>query len=39
MEGPIVGVYGIIIMFAMLFLLKIPAGFTMALSGFSELPM
>lgn len=34
MEGPIVGIYGIIIMFAVLFLLKIPAAFTMALVGF-----
>ena len=34
MEGPIVGVYGIAIMFAVLFLFKIPAGFTMALIGF-----
>jgi C4-dicarboxylate transporter DctM subunit len=34
MEGPIVGVYGIGIMFAVLFLFKIPAGFTMALVGF-----
>lgn len=34
MEGPIVGVYGIIIMFATLFLLRIPAGFTMAIIGF-----
>jgi C4-dicarboxylate transporter DctM subunit len=34
MEGPIVGVYGIAIMFAVLFLFKIPAGFTMALVGF-----
>ena len=34
MEGPIVGVYGIIIMFTILFLLKIPAAFTMALVGF-----
>ena len=34
MDGPIVGVYGIIIMFAILFLLKIPAAFTMALVGF-----
>jgi tripartite ATP-independent transporter DctM subunit len=34
MEGPIVGVYGIILMFAILFFLKIPAGFTMALVGF-----
>jgi tripartite ATP-independent transporter DctM subunit len=34
MEGPIVGVYGIVIMFAVLFLFRIPAGFTMALVGF-----
>lgn len=34
MEGPMVGVYGIAIMFAVLFLFKIPAGFTMALVGF-----
>jgi C4-dicarboxylate transporter DctM subunit len=34
MEGPIVGVIGIIIMFAVLFLLKIPAGFVMAMVGF-----
>ncbi len=34
MDGPIVGVYGIIIMFLVLFLLRIPAGFTMALVGF-----
>jgi C4-dicarboxylate transporter DctM subunit len=34
MDGPIVGVYGIIFMFAVLFLLKIPAAFTMALVGF-----
>jgi C4-dicarboxylate transporter, DctM subunit len=34
MDGPIVGVYGIIIMFAILFLFKIPAAFTMALVGF-----
>ncbi len=34
MDGPIVGVYGIIIMFAVLFLLKIPAAFTMAMVGF-----
>jgi C4-dicarboxylate transporter DctM subunit len=34
MEGPIVGVYGIIAMFLVLFLLKIPAAFTMALVGF-----
>jgi C4-dicarboxylate transporter DctM subunit len=34
MEGPILGVYGIIIMFAILFLTKIPAAFVMALVGF-----
>jgi tripartite ATP-independent transporter DctM subunit len=34
MEGPIVGVIGIIIMFAVLFLFKIPAGFVMAMVGF-----
>jgi C4-dicarboxylate transporter, DctM subunit len=34
MDGPIIGVYGIIVMFAILFLLKIPAAFTMALVGF-----
>ncbi len=34
MEGPIVGVYGIIVMFFVLFLLRIPVGFTMALVGF-----
>lgn len=34
MSGPIVGVYGILIMFAVLFLLRIPAAFTMALVGF-----
>src|SRR3990172_5353609 len=34
MEGPIVGVYGILFMFLVLFLLKIPVGFTMALVGF-----
>jgi tripartite ATP-independent transporter DctM subunit len=34
MDGPLVGVYGIIIMFLVLFLLRIPAGFTMALVGF-----
>jgi C4-dicarboxylate transporter DctM subunit len=34
MEGPIVGVYGIILMFIILFLLRIPVGFTMALVGF-----
>jgi len=34
MDGPIVGVIGIIIMFAVLFLLNIPAGFVMAIIGF-----
>ena len=34
MDGPVVGIYGIIVMFAILFLFKIPAGFTMALVGF-----
>ncbi|HVN22437.1 MAG TPA: TRAP transporter large permease [Syntrophorhabdales bacterium] len=34
MQGPIVGVYGIVIMFAVLFLFRIPAGFTMAIVGF-----
>ncbi|OPY81771.1 MAG: Sialic acid TRAP transporter permease protein SiaT [Syntrophorhabdus sp. PtaU1.Bin153] len=34
MEGPVVGIYGIIVMFTILFLLKIPAAFTMALVGF-----
>jgi tripartite ATP-independent transporter DctM subunit len=34
MSGPIVGVYGIIIMFAVLFLFRIPAAFTMAMVGF-----
>ncbi len=34
MEGPIIGVYGIMVMFATLFLLRIPAGFTMAIIGF-----
>jgi C4-dicarboxylate transporter, DctM subunit len=34
MDGPVVGIIGIFIMFATLFLLKIPAGFTMALVGF-----
>lgn len=34
MSGPIVGVYGILIMFAVLFLLRIPAAFTMAMVGF-----
>jgi C4-dicarboxylate transporter DctM subunit len=34
MEGPIVALYGIIIMFLILFLFRVPAGFTMALVGF-----
>jgi C4-dicarboxylate transporter, DctM subunit len=34
MEGPIVGVYGIAIMFLVLFLFRIPAAFTMAIIGF-----
>ena len=35
MEGPIVGVIGIVVMFAVLFLLRIPAAFTMAIVGFA----
>lgn len=35
MEGPIVGVTGIAVMFATLFLLRIPAAFTMAIVGFA----
>src|SRR4030043_1280726 len=34
MEGPIVGVSGLLLMFVVLFLLRIPVGFTMALVGF-----
>lgn len=34
LSGPIVGVYGILCMFLVLFLLRIPVGFTMALIGF-----
>ena len=34
MEGPIVGVYGIGIMFLVLFLFRIPAAFTMGIIGF-----
>ncbi len=34
MDGPILGIIGIVIMFTALFLLKIPAGFTMMLVGF-----
>ncbi|MEW6116108.1 MAG: TRAP transporter large permease [Nitrospirota bacterium] len=35
MSGPLVGIWGIVIMFAVLFLLRIPAAFTMALVGFA----
>lgn len=34
MSGPTVGIVGIVVMFAMLFLLRIPAGVTMAVVGF-----
>lgn len=34
MNEAMIGVYGIVIMFAVLFLLRIPAGFTMAIVGF-----
>jgi len=34
MSGPIVGVIGILVMFAVLFLFRIPAAFTMMLVGF-----
>ncbi len=34
MQGPMVGIYGILFMFFVLFLLRIPVGFTMALVGF-----
>jgi len=34
MNGPIVGVYGIVFMFAVLFLFRIPAAFAMAIVGF-----
>ena len=34
MSGPLLGVAGIAVMFATLFLLRIPAGFTMAIVGF-----
>jgi tripartite ATP-independent transporter DctM subunit len=34
MSGPIVGVFGIVIMFAVLLLFRIPAGYTMAIVGF-----
>lgn len=35
MSGPIVGVYGIAVMFFILFVLRVPAAFTMALVGFA----
>jgi len=34
MSGPIVGVFGILIMFTVLLLFRIPAGYTMAIVGF-----
>ncbi len=34
MSGPIVGVFGILVMFVVLLLCRIPAGYTMALVGF-----
>ncbi|MCX8069014.1 MAG: TRAP transporter permease, partial [Thermodesulfovibrionales bacterium] len=34
MSGPVVGIYGILIMFAVLFILRMPAAVTMALVGF-----
>ena len=34
MSGPLLGVAGIAVMFTALFLLRIPAGFTMAIVGF-----
>lgn len=34
MSGPIVGVFGIFVMFAALLLFRIPAGYTMAIVGF-----
>jgi len=34
MEGPIVALYGIVVMFIILFIFRVPAGFTMALVGF-----
>ncbi|MBI5443045.1 MAG: TRAP transporter large permease [Deltaproteobacteria bacterium] len=34
MEGPVVGVFGIVAMFGALFFLRLPAGFTMAIVGF-----
>ena len=34
MSGPIVGVIGFFVMFAVLFVLRIPAAFTMMIVGF-----
>lgn len=34
MSGPIVGVIGILVMFAVLFILRLPAAFTMMIVGF-----
>jgi len=34
MSGPIVGVIGIFVMFAVLFVLRLPAAFTMMIVGF-----
>lgn len=34
MSGPIIGVFGIVIMFAALLLFRLPAGYTMAIVGF-----
>jgi len=34
MSGPIVGVFGILVMFVVLLLFRIPAGYTMAIVGF-----
>ena len=34
MSGPVVGICGIVVMFAILFLLRVPAAFTMTLVGF-----
>jgi len=39
MDGPVVGVYGIVIMFLTLFLLRIPAAFVMAIVGFAGIAM
>jgi len=34
MSGPTVGIVGILVMFAVLFILRLPAAFTMMLVGF-----